>query len=427
MNAERLTAQVQGVKASGLLGKSPALVALFDFLADTAREGRAPKEAEVAAAVFARSDFDAAQDASVRVYVHRLRAKLADYYAGPGANSADRLTIPRGEYRLALAEPDDAPEAAQFVARPVWQPLLVGLVAGLLLAGVAGWAWTRPDPAERAVAATRATPFWQETVTEGPPTVIAVGDYYLFGERDPAGQVARLVREFDVNSRYDLDARVMADPALQGRYVDVGLRYYPLGIANALRDVLPVVSTPDRAVRPVRIIPASTLTPEMMRAANIVYIGYFSGLGPLRDPLFAVSRFKIGSSYDVLIDKPTRRVFESAAPAQEGAGGPARAYGYVGGFAGPNGTRVTIIAGTRDAAVMQAAEFATHAATIGPVGRGEALIAVDSIAERNLGGKAIVTGAAPTGDPWRGGPPQAFPDDARQERPGSTIQAFPGQ
>ena len=156
----------------------------------------------------------------------------------------------------------------------------------------------------------------------------------------------------------------------------------------------------------------------MMRSANIVYIGYFSGLGPLRDPLFSVSRFAIGSSYDELVDKPSGRLFQSAIPAQEGAGVAARAYGYVGGFDGPNGTRVTIIAGTRDAAVMQAAEFASHAATIGPVGRGEALIAVDSIAENNLGGKLILKGDAPHGDPWHGGAPQTFPDDHPEPTPG---------
>ena len=37
---------------------------------------------------------DVRQDAVVRVYVHKLRRKLDDYYAGPGAQETLRLSLP---------------------------------------------------------------------------------------------------------------------------------------------------------------------------------------------------------------------------------------------------------------------------------------------------------------------------------------------
>ncbi|MGP2637003.1 hypothetical protein ACTVT4_13680, partial [Staphylococcus aureus] len=53
-----------------------------------------------------------AQDASVRVYIYRLRKKLDEYYAlRPPAES--RLFIPRGEYRLALTSSNSAAASAQ--------------------------------------------------------------------------------------------------------------------------------------------------------------------------------------------------------------------------------------------------------------------------------------------------------------------------
>ena len=105
------------------LGRSEGLNRLFDYLAERARAGARPKEFEVAAAVFGRGgDFDGAQDASVRVAVHRLRRKLDDFYAGPGADEPVRLSIPRGEYRM-IAEP--TPSMAPAPAAPsrrLWWP-----------------------------------------------------------------------------------------------------------------------------------------------------------------------------------------------------------------------------------------------------------------------------------------------------------------
>ena len=94
--------QIEQVRASGVLGRSQALLRLFDFLADPVRRGRTLTEAEVAQDVFGRG-VDLAGDASVRVYVHRLRRKLEQFYDGPGAGEPRRLTIPVGEYRLDLA------------------------------------------------------------------------------------------------------------------------------------------------------------------------------------------------------------------------------------------------------------------------------------------------------------------------------------
>jgi len=98
-----LTEQVAKVRASRILGRSHGLSRLFDYLADPAHEDRTLREADVAADVFGR-DLDLSGDASVRVYVHRLRKKLEDFYAGGGASEPHRLIIPVGEYRLEVVE-----------------------------------------------------------------------------------------------------------------------------------------------------------------------------------------------------------------------------------------------------------------------------------------------------------------------------------
>src|ERR1700722_12606664 len=110
------------------MGRSESLKLLFEFLVARSADAAAPKEIEIAGAIFGAADnFDGSQDASVRVYIHRLRQKLDDYYSGPGLSEAERLIIPKGvgyrvmvESRPSLAVPDVAAPSARRWALKHW-------------------------------------------------------------------------------------------------------------------------------------------------------------------------------------------------------------------------------------------------------------------------------------------------------------------
>src|SRR5690606_18642324 len=92
--------QTAKIAAIGALGRSRSYVKLLEFLVACTLEGRTPKEHEIATQVFKRGDdFDPSQDAMVRVYAHHLRQKLENFYAGAGRDEAERIVIPKGEYR----------------------------------------------------------------------------------------------------------------------------------------------------------------------------------------------------------------------------------------------------------------------------------------------------------------------------------------
>src|SRR4051812_3934700 len=98
---EALRAHVDRIKASGVLGRSPLMQRLFEFLLECSLVGKAPKEIEVAVDAFGKgAGSDVPQDAMVRVYTHKPRRKLEEFYAGPGAAEAVRLSTPKGEYRF---------------------------------------------------------------------------------------------------------------------------------------------------------------------------------------------------------------------------------------------------------------------------------------------------------------------------------------
>jgi hypothetical protein len=365
-------------------------------------------------------------DASVRVYAHRLRKKIDDFYAGEGASEPWRLTFPKGEYRLGVEQVIAADQAADhgLSAAPSHSRRNWWIGGGVLaiifaLLALSLWLALRPDKLDRDIAAVRATPLWTSLLAQNRPIVIALGDYYIFGEADGHGEIKRLVREFAINSRYDLDEEVMNHPELKDRYIDLSLHYYPIGVATALRDVLQIVQTADRRDRPIRIIPASALNPEILRISNVVYIGYISALGVLRNPVFNGSRYAVGDSYDEIIDKRTGQKF--TATTGKPTNSPQRDYGYVSAFRGPSGNSFIVIAGTRDAAAMQAADFVSHplgARKIAVHGADalEAMLIVDTVGDQYLAGRLLDVTPLDAAHIWRDGAPQVFPDNAHTQQ-----------
>src|SRR5690606_19787173 len=123
------------------LGDGGRLLELFDFLADRGPDTPSVSQAEIAETVFGQTD-TGVDDATVRVYIHRLRKRLEDFYAADGEHSeAPRLTLPPGTYALRLVADDPAALADAPVRRPrrlgslAWLALALLILAGTFFLG----------------------------------------------------------------------------------------------------------------------------------------------------------------------------------------------------------------------------------------------------------------------------------------------------
>jgi hypothetical protein len=421
--ARRFGEEVERVKDSGVLGRSDPLNRLFAYLAERTSAHASPREIDIACDVLGRSDtFDVSQDATVRVYIHRLRGKLDSFYESR-APGGPRLLIPRGEYRLvlqpaaapelAIVPPEEAPVPVPALAPPelpspprpwsrrrriVAALLAIALVAGPAIGFLAG---QRSAEAPPEIATTSV---WAPILASARLTFVVLGDYYMFGETAGSAEIRRLVRDLSINSPTELDQYIMRHPDEAVRFADVDLHYLPLSAAPALGNLLPAMTgARGRGVGRAGVTTISQISPEVVKGSNVVYIGYLSGLGLLRDLLFPVSSFAMGATNDEIVDRRTGKRYQANWSSTRNAS-PHLDYAYLASLRGPTGNRIIIVSGTRDAGVVQASETAIDPALL----RGfeakarsdsfEALYEVRTLGHVNVGSRLIAVRAlAPTG------------------------------
>jgi len=429
LDINQLHAHAERIRASGVLGRSRLMRRLFDFLVECSLTDRAPKEIEVAIDVFDKdAGFDVSQDAMVRVYIHKLRRKLEEFYAGPGRLETERLVISKGAYRFVIEPvPPEATEEAQATEPALSPPLrswrsrwIAVALATSLAVNAAALAWLglgKLRAAPDSLAEVRANPVWARVLGDDRTIFLVLGDSYLFGQTDASHKLTRLVRDFSINSPSDLEQYLKLHPNETGEDLDLQLSYLPTAAGFALRDVMPVLAP---AHRRVRVALASELNPALLTSAHIVYIGYLSGMGMLRDLVFAGSRFALGSSDAELVDRTTGKRYLSQAAMPNGEE-KYHDYGYFATFTGPTGNQIIVISGTRDVALMHTAEAVTQpralaALTASAHGTNafEALYDVYGMDRMNLDGKLVLTSKLNTSRIWTGESVEAAPVGAAQ-------------
>jgi hypothetical protein len=369
VDRDRLAAAGERFRASGLLGKPGALSRLFDYLLARSLAGEAPKEIEIALEVFGKGpSFDVSQDAVVRVYVHKLRRRLDDFYSNPENAALGRLSIPKGEYRIVLdtSAPEATAAEAEVQAEPVpctqrkfGLPALVALIVGLVI-GAALVLFAGRFARDPETEALRTSAVWSPLLDDDVPITIVLGDYVLLGETDDFGSVTRLVREFFINSQRDYIEYAELDPQFVQKYRNLNLTYLPTSAAYAVQEIAAMIGRRKR----VNIALMSDLDVSLLKSTHVIYVGFISGLGVLGDPVFAASRISPGGSFDELVDHKTNTRYLSTAMPAKGVEASYRDYGYVSSFEGPSGHRMLVIAGTRDTGLRQIGEILTRAESL---------------------------------------------------------------
>src|SRR5258708_1335442 len=98
----KFLAQLGRILSSSSFVSTERRARLLEFLVrESLKESSdTPMEAVITIEVFDRNgEYDPKIDSVVRVEMGRLRSRLIEYYADPGANDPVRIEIPKGSYR----------------------------------------------------------------------------------------------------------------------------------------------------------------------------------------------------------------------------------------------------------------------------------------------------------------------------------------
>jgi hypothetical protein len=410
-SAQELRAIGEEIRDSGVLGRSRVYASLLDYLINCSIEGKIPKEIEIAVDVLGRQgDFDVSQDSSVRVYIHQLRKKLRNFYAAQQKPAPFRIIIPKGQYTIAAVaaagKADSQPAKKPWAGVSLSNALLLTLSL-LLLMNL--WVLSRDDQSSQEVpGASAAHPLWKEILDDDMPILLVMGDYYIFGELSNNGDIARMVREFNINSPGELENWQFSDVEIMQKYLDLDLSYLPEGSAYALARIVPVLASSGKYID---ITMMSDLSLIDIRSNHIVYIGYISALGKLSDIAFTGSGLRLGRSYDELRNLETDEYYTSDAglPGQQ-----FRDYGLFSSFPASNETQLVLVAGMRDAGLMQTAQSVSEyfteleilsraeaADAVSPLSV-EALFEVFGMGRMNFNSKLIYTSKLDSSLIWNG-------------------------
>lgn len=353
-----LEQELKQIEASGVLGRSSVYSRLLRFLSQASSDGSLPKEADIAAEVFSRPDFDPSNDSTIRVYVHKLRQKLDKYYKDISPTPEQRLIIPKGEYRLRFGDAA-APDVPKFaVSRGKGSPWRIAAMGAMFLALAAVfWSGLTNLDSTANLAGFRDTDLWGPLLHDEKQIFVVVGDYFMLAETDRSGVPQRLVRDFQINNSDDFREAARQSPELNERYLDIDLTYLPVGAGAALGDILSVLHS---SAKPVIVVPLSRFRTSLIRRGHIVYVGYLSGLGNLSSYAFSASRLALGMSYDELIDTESGDSFRSDAGWVTDSVTDYTDYGWISTMAGPDDNRFVVVAGTRDEALMHVASASAN-------------------------------------------------------------------
>lgn len=374
LRTEELLALCHRIVDSGILGRSRHYSALLKYLVQCSLSGKSPKEIELAITVFKRGDdVDVSADSTVRVYIYQLRKKLDSYYERFEPEATYRIVIPKGQYTIAFQQKP----INSFVEVPrQYRKFTLTLNNSLLLAAIillaTNLVYMTIQNESRSVGISQVAaqhPVWDSVLKDDLPILLVMGDYYIFGELNASGNIARMVREFNVNSSLDLEKMQFTDFERAENYLDLNLSYMPEGSAFALARIVPLLEEGNKTVN---IAMMSDLTIADMRENHIIYIGYISGLEKLTDIAFAGSGLSLGRSFDELLNIQTNEYYTSDAGLPE-EGQPFKDYGMFSSFPISTETQAVLISGMRDAGLMHTAQALSN-----PKALDDLVVAIDN-------------------------------------------------
>lgn len=309
---------------------------LLSYLVESSIKNETPTEASIAIEGLGKKEsFDQSTDASVRVYIHNLRKKLASYYVNEGKLDTYKIAIPKGQHYQVIFSPIKGKSKKNYIIATN-----VIVVAILIIFNIY-YLSDNSNPIITDDSLHNESLVWNDFANSKLPNLIVFGDFFIF--KDISDELPKYIRDFRINSSLDLDT--LNETNTRSNYVDTELTF----LGKSSIDCFPAIyETVKSWGRTQNVILSSQLTWDDITSNNIVFIGNFKTLRVLNDLIKNLnSSYRIHPNTIFFYDELADTSFEYHAP-KDTKTGYLKDYALVAKIPGPNNNSIIIFTGTHD-------------------------------------------------------------------------------
>ena len=335
---QQLDIQLQKIIESYQFSRSGVNISLLTLLYGTSLEGRKLKEATIGAEIFGRRYDPIKNDTKVRVYIHNLRKKLAEYYETSGVADEIIFEIEKGQYQVTFREKERPTKAIGFKE-------IILIAAILLLMSVSAVFFFGEK---------KAIPLWSGIAQMELPATVLIGDHFTIETEVKTGNRG-VFRDFSINSKQEFAEYVNEHPEqaqslLPNRYpyiTKMGV-FCPRIITEFFTD----------QEIPFDLMLMSEWDKTKINSEHVVYIGQFKTMGFLKE-LFHENNpeYKIKSSGISVYNQKLKQEIDY----NSHAGDQLDDYTLVSHFKGYEGNDIILFASDHDVGVIRLVDYFTTA------------------------------------------------------------------
>lgn len=194
---------IERIVQSSSFGRSQIYVDLLKYLVDSTEQGNVPKETTIGTQLFGSSAADDYDSAKVRVYVYNLRKKLKQYYQHEGKGEELILTIPKGSYKVELAKRKSKNETTS--TSKVGLLSIIPIVALLLSIVINVYFYHQKEKITDSFTVLPENTYWADFLKSDKPTLVVIGDLFIYTEYDKIRGITRTIRGSGLNSEAEFD------------------------------------------------------------------------------------------------------------------------------------------------------------------------------------------------------------------------------
>ena len=224
INESTKKSTVQKIVSDSILEKSRYYKELLLYFLECSLEGIIPTEMDIAKNVFQKDDsFNPTIDTLVRVYVHKLRKKLEQYYQVSGKHDRIRVEISKGHYEIQFLEHDKFKETLWAkIKLKDWIYLSIIFTFCIAFYLVYSLSIFENNIWEIKNLISKDNPIWSTFFNNGFPTTLLIGDHFSYFEYDKKLNRERLLTDWTITTKEQFDEFSKENPDRIVRQQDHG-------------------------------------------------------------------------------------------------------------------------------------------------------------------------------------------------------------